>query len=118
MLHPVKDEQGLKTPGVYEIPCECRQVYIGQIGRTVSERISEHERDLRMQYFNKSTVAQHALENKHHIDFDEARLIDRARNYWDRIRREAIEIKLQPSNFNRNSGLHISQARDPAISAL
>ena len=48
MLRPVKDEQGLKTPGVYEIPCECGQIYIGQTGCTVSERISEHERDLRM----------------------------------------------------------------------
>ena len=65
---------------------------------SMSERISEHERDLRMQYFDKSAVAQHALENNHHIGFDEARLIDRVTNYWDRIRREAIEIKLQPNN--------------------
>ena len=71
-----------------------------------------------MQYFDKSVVAQHALENNHHIGFDEARLIDRARNYCDRIGKEAIEIKLQPNNFNRDSGLHISKAWDPAISAL
>ena len=50
-----------------------------------------------------------ALENSHHIGFDEVRLIDRATNYWDRIRREAIEIKLQPNNFNRDSGLHTYQ---------
>ena len=81
-----------------------------QTGRTVSERISEHERNLRMPYFDKSAVAEHALENNHHIGFDEARLIDRATNCWDRIRREA--------NFNRDSGLHISKAWDPAISAL
>ena len=115
---PVKDEQGLEPPGVYEIPCECGQVYIGQTGRTASERVSEHERNLRMQCFDKSAVAQHALENYHHIIFDEARLIDIATNYWDRIRREAIEINLQPNNFNRDSGLHISKAWDPAISAL
>ena len=29
-----------------------------------------------------------------------------------------IEIKLQPNNFNRDSGLHISKAWGPAISAL
>ena len=66
--------------------------------------------NMRMQYFDKSAVAQHALENNHHIGFDEARLIDIATNYWDRIRREAIEIKLQPNNFNRDSGLHISKS--------
>ena len=69
-----------------------------------------------MQYFDKSAVAQHALENNHHIVFDEARLIDRATNYWDRIRREAIEIKLRPNNFNRDSGLYISKAWDPDFS--
>ena len=49
---------------------------------------------------------------------NEARLIDRVTNYWDRIRREVIEIKLQPSNCNRDSGLHISKSWDPAISTL
>ena len=73
---------------------------------------------LRIQYFDKSAVAQNALENNHHIVFDEARLIDRASNYWVRIRREAVEIKLQPSNFNRNSGLHISKSWELAISTL
>ena len=52
------------------------------------------------------------------VCFEEARLIDRATNYWNRIRREAIEIKLHPNNFNRDSGWHISKAWDPAISAL
>jgi hypothetical protein len=27
-LRPVKDDLGLKTPGVYSIPCKCGQVYI------------------------------------------------------------------------------------------
>ena len=51
------------------------------------------------------------------ICFDEARLTDRATNYWDHLRREAREIK-QPNNFNRDSWLHISKAWGPAISAL
>jgi hypothetical protein len=35
LLRPVKDPQGLRTPGVYRIPCECGRVYIGQTGRSV-----------------------------------------------------------------------------------
>jgi hypothetical protein len=27
-FHPVKDDLGLRTAGVYSIPCECGQVYI------------------------------------------------------------------------------------------
>ena len=30
-LPPVKDAIGLKTPGLYRIPCECGTVYIGQV---------------------------------------------------------------------------------------
>jgi hypothetical protein len=29
-LRPLKDNQGLRTPGVYSIPCDCGEVYIGQ----------------------------------------------------------------------------------------
>jgi hypothetical protein len=29
----VKDAMGLRTLGVYSIPCECSRVYIGQSGR-------------------------------------------------------------------------------------
>jgi hypothetical protein len=28
MLRPVKDDLGLKVPGVYRIPCECGEVYV------------------------------------------------------------------------------------------
>ena len=80
--------------------------------------LQEHVRDLRLQHFDKSAVAQHALENNHHIGFNEARLIDRANNYWDRLRRETIEIQLQANNFNRDSGLHISKAWCPVLSTL
>jgi hypothetical protein len=36
---PVKDHLGLRTPGVYRIPCECDRVYIGQTGRSVDIRL-------------------------------------------------------------------------------
>jgi len=31
-LPPVKDALGLRTPGIYRIPCECGRVYIEQSG--------------------------------------------------------------------------------------
>ena len=33
---------------VYRIPCECRKVYIGETGRSMHERIKEHDRDIRL----------------------------------------------------------------------
>jgi hypothetical protein len=38
-LRPVKDKLGLRTSGVYRIPCECGMVYIGQTGRSVDTRL-------------------------------------------------------------------------------
>ena len=32
---------------VYKIPCECGKVYIGETGRSMHERIKEHDRDIR-----------------------------------------------------------------------
>jgi hypothetical protein len=32
-IPPTKDPTGLRTPGIYKIPCECGKVYIGQSGR-------------------------------------------------------------------------------------
>jgi hypothetical protein len=41
-LQLVKDDLGLKTPGVYSIPCECGQVYIGQTDHSIETMIKEH----------------------------------------------------------------------------
>ena len=30
---------------VYRIPCECGKVYVGETGRSMHERIKEHDRD-------------------------------------------------------------------------
>ena len=32
---------------VYKIPCECSKVCIGETGRSMRERINEHDRDIR-----------------------------------------------------------------------
>jgi len=40
-MPPTKDAPGLRTPGIYRIPCECGKVYIGQSGRSVQLRIKE-----------------------------------------------------------------------------
>jgi hypothetical protein len=39
----VKDDLGLKTLGVYSMPCECGQVYIGHTGCFIETRIKEYQ---------------------------------------------------------------------------
>jgi len=47
-MPPTKDAPGLRTPGIYKVPCECGKVYIGQRGRSVQLRIKEHGRHIRL----------------------------------------------------------------------
>jgi hypothetical protein len=66
-LHPVKDHLGLRTPGVYRIPCECGRVYIGQTGRSVDIRLKEHQRHIRLEHPDKSAIAEHSIDQGHCI---------------------------------------------------
>jgi hypothetical protein len=51
---PVKDALGLRTPGIYSIPCECGRVYIGQSGRSLQLRLKEHNRHIKLAQPDKS----------------------------------------------------------------
>jgi len=66
-MPPTKDAPGLKTPAIYEIPCECGKVYIGQSGRSVQFRIKEHERHMRLSQPDKSAVTEHSFNQDHII---------------------------------------------------
>ncbi|KAJ4451394.1 hypothetical protein ANN_02856 [Periplaneta americana] len=77
LLRPVKDDLGLRTPGVYKIPCECGKCYIGQTGRTIIESCKEHQRSIRLYYPDKSAVAQHSLKTGHKIDFGATTILDK-----------------------------------------
>ena len=54
-----------KQNGVYKIPCGCGKVYISETGRSVRERIKEHDRDIRFARTQTSWVSEHANETGH-----------------------------------------------------
>jgi hypothetical protein len=54
------DHLGLRTPGVYRIPCECGRVCIGQTGRSVDIRLKELQRHIRLEHSVNSAVAEHS----------------------------------------------------------
>jgi hypothetical protein len=111
----VKDDLGLKTPGVYRIPCECGEAYIGETARTIETRMKEHRRNIRLCQPEKSAVAEHSINLDHKIKFDNAKLLGRSNGYWDRITKEAIEIRMEVRNFNRDTGYALSAAWNPAL---
>jgi hypothetical protein len=84
LLCPVKDHLGLRTPGVYRIPCECGRVYIGQMGRSVVIGLKEHP--------DKSAIAEHNINHGHRIQFHNSSILATKTRYIDHIIRKAIEI--------------------------
>lgn len=61
--------------GIYEIPCKsCPSVYIGQTRRKWKIRLREHKNAVDNLRINESSVASHAIELDHVIDWDRAKL--------------------------------------------
>ena len=70
----------LQSNVVYKIPCkDCPWNYIGETGRCFQTRKKEHQRNLK-NYAKGSNVANHAWQNNHSFDFDNACIIDKG-NY-------------------------------------
>ena len=62
----------LQSNVVYKIPCkDCPWNYIGETGRCFQTQKKEHQRNLK-NYTTGSNVANHAWQNNHSIDFDNA----------------------------------------------
>ena len=91
--HPAKQD-GV----VYRIPCECGKVYIGETGRSMHERIKEHDRDIRLACTQTSAVSEHAHETGHYPLWNDVKFIDRDSHWYTRRVKEAIHTRLHPNN--------------------
>jgi aromatic ring-cleaving dioxygenase len=107
-LRPAKDAIPLHAAGIYRVPCECGQVYIGQTGRLVATRLTEHRRNIRLDQPEKSAIAEHAINTLHNVKFEDTCILVKEKRLTSRLIREGIEILTHPNNFNRDEGTEIS----------
>jgi hypothetical protein len=105
MLRSVKDDLGLNVPGMYQIPCECGKVYMGQTGRSIETRCKEHRRHIRLDQPDKSEVAEHSINTGHCIEFSNTVIFDRTSSYIDHLVKEELHRLQQHRRFGQNIGI-------------
>ena len=103
-----------KKDVVYEITCgDCEAVYVGETGRTLQKRVTEHKYAVQ-RYDVKNGIAVHAWSKEHRVDWDSARVVALAPYTWERCVTEALHIRQQASTMNPDCGIHINPIRNPA----
>ena len=80
--------------------------------------MKEHQRHLRLGQIEKSAIAEHGITEQHSINFNETKLMARSLGYWDRVIKEAIVIRMERNNFNRDAGYHLSNIWKPLIGRI
>jgi hypothetical protein len=67
-------------------------------------------RHIWLNQLEKSVVAENSINTGHQLDFNSISVFDRASGYGDHLIKEAIKIRLNHKNFNRDSGFTLSWA--------
>ena len=80
-----EDRQG----AVYKIKCyDCQASYVGETGRNLSTRLTEHKRATGNGDVNNH-IAEHHLKTKPQIDWDSATCITYSTDYYQRLTLES-----------------------------
>ena len=123
LVHPKDRIETLeKCNVVYKINCKtCNKSYIGETGRKLSTRISEHRKDSQqvqdkiftrrarqdsLATTNKSAITDHVASNNCIIDWEDVTILDNEKDKSKRWIKEAIHIRKNGNNINRDSGNH------------
>ena len=75
----------------------------------------EHDRDILLARTQNSTVSEHANGTGHKPLWNEIKFIDRDNHWYTWKVKEAIHIRLNPNNINRDNGAEIPEAWMPTI---
>ena len=97
---------------VYMIPCECGRVYVGETGRTLKQRITEHKRAVKNADSNNG-LAVHVAGTGHTIHWDEAEVVWREEQWTKRKIKESLTIKAHANNLNLDTGASIDPNWNP-----
>lgn len=96
---------------VYEVPCTCGKVYIGETKRRLETRLKEHKDACAKCLTDKSAIAEHAWTNDHPINWAETKVLQRASRTMELVMKEALSIRTTPADtrFNRDEGYDLPE---------
>ena len=84
-----EDEPNNRQGAVYKIKCsDCQASYMGENGRNLKTRLTEHKRATRNGDVNNHIAEHHRLTN-HTIDWDSAQCVTYSTNYFQRLTLES-----------------------------
>jgi hypothetical protein len=98
---------------IYKIPCECGANYIGETGRPLEKRVNEHkrnwlklsklyEKDINEENIS-SLLAAHAAENKHHVKWEDYKILRKENHCKERKIHEAAAMHIESNVINQPS---------------
>lgn len=105
---------------VYECACdECGQIYVGETGRSLGERASEHQTSIESSDW-KSALSQHQEQTGHLVNHthqvqDKIKIIDKEPRDLSREIVEAIHIRLRKATINRTEGYNLPDVYLPIL---
>ena len=96
-----RDEPNNRQRAVYKIKCsDCQASYIGETGRNLNTRLTEHKRATRNGDPNNHIAVHHQLTN-HNIDWDSAQCLTYSTNYFQRLTLKSWYTNLEQTPLNR-----------------
>jgi len=86
---------------IYKINCkDCDASYVGQTGRQLKTRISEHKNHINRNTSAHSVITEHRLHRSHDFDWERVEILNVERNFNKRVVSEMINIKCQKNGIN------------------
>ena len=96
-----KDEPNDRQGAVYKIKCcDCQATYIGETGRNLNTRLTEHKRATGNGDLNNN-IAEHHLQTNHRIDWDSVECVIYSTDYYQRLTLESWFTNLEQTPLNR-----------------
>ena len=96
-----KDEPIYRQGAIYKIACsDCNATYIGETGRNLNTRLTEHKRATKNKDPNNH-IAEHHKHTGHSINWDSAASITHCTNYHQRRLLESWYTGLEQKPLNR-----------------